>query len=328
MKISYISAIMCTLAAVLIWNLCGISAEAGEKEDILKSIYEQIVTEQNNSATVKYNSDTPTIDEIQLYFNEKDNPDNLYDGKVACERGHYHTDRTNDTFNLEIQGGYNVSEADELINSMVKTVNEKLEDNASDREKMAAICDYIAETFSYDYGLGHAINNKKASKYSNFVEAYYGNRKILCGDYAQITYLMAKKMGIDCEMFYGKDHVFNIVKFKDADYYTGYDLTSGIRYAQIPLILYITNGIYHPEWSRTARSDTSVSIAMNNGLTYKCAGIKDIMMDYMYFAFKAHHAPELVILMLIICMTALAVIRKLRFICHKRYNIPKTWKEA
>ena len=318
MKTNYISTIICASLALLIWNICGIRAEAGEREAALQSIYEQIITDRENTATVEYSGDIIPIDEIQLYFNDMDKPEDLFDGKVACERGHYHSVKKGNRYTLEIQDAYNVDEADALTDMMAEEISSKLDSNASDRMKMAAICDYLTETFSYNKDLGTAIDNNITSKHHNFVDAYNGDRKLLCGDFAQLTYLIANKMGINCGIVYGVDHVYNIVKFADADHYIGYDLASDSRYAQITLVDYLANDIYHLEKVQAggSRNDPRVLMAMNNGVTYEYAGARDIINDFLYFALVAHHLPELVILALIVLTILSMIANKFKRIKH------------
>lgn len=316
MRKAYISSTICILAAATMWNLCTIHAKADSRENALESIYQQIAVENKNVATVTYNGDMLSINEIQLYINKKDDPDNLFDGKVACERGHYYAVMSGNTYTLTLKNAYEVEEADELTDMMVSVINERLGNNTSDRIKMAAICDYITETFDYDYDLENRINNREKNiQYTNFVDAYNGNRKIICGDYAQLTYILANKMGIDCEMIYGVDHAYNRVKFSDSDHYIGYDLSSDLRYAQITAADYFINSIYHLEDATTAnsRNDPAVEIAMNDGATYECAGIKDLSFDYIYNTFIARHLLELCItagVSLLILNTVLKALRK------------------
>ena len=314
MKRANITSIICILASITMWNLCGIHAEAGVAEKALESFYRQIVTERKNIATVNYDGDMISIDDIQLYINSKDDPENLFDGKVACERGKYHSEKRGATHTLTIIGGYDVEEADRLTDEMVKEISRNLEANASDRMKMAAISDYISETYNYDHETADRIEtNVDGATTTNFVDAYYGNKNIVCGDFASLTYILANKMGIDCEMIYGVDHVYNMVKFSDSVSYIGYDLSSDTRYAQITLADYYMNDLYHLENASgdTTRCDPETEIKMNNGATYKCAGIKDIVLDFIYFAFTAHHIPEILIIGAAIVLIVVKIIHKI-----------------
>ena len=115
-----------------------------------------------------------------------------------------------------------------LTDLMVDEISANLDDGSTDREKMAAICDYISQTYSYDREVLKLIEEKEDSSLrENFVDAFYGDREIMCAEYATVTYILARKLGVNCEVIRGTRHAYNIVKFADSDHWIGYDLTGG-----------------------------------------------------------------------------------------------------
>lgn len=280
------------------------TAEASptDKEVILKEAVEQLAV--SNEATVYYIGGAYIIpsDIVEYACTHEDDPDNLYDGSIIELRGDVETENIHGCLHAFIDRGFEIDEAEELTDRMVSEISAGLKDNATDREKMAAICDYMAQTYSYDKEALKQIEEKDDNSLrENFVEAYYGDRKIMCSEYATVTYILARKMGIECDVIRGSKHAYNIVKFADSDHWIGYDLTGGDRYAQLSTEWDISDSMHNPEGvmkdetaSEEDRELAETAITLNNGKCYELADKWDSICDLVYFVVKAHHYEDLV----------------------------------
>ncbi len=292
------------LASIIVATMIntGIAeASPADKEIILKETVEQLAV--SNEAIVSYTGEAyiSPSDIIEYACTHEEDPDNLYDGAIIELRGKLKTENTHGRLHAAIERGFDIDEADKLTDRMVNEISAGFKEYANDREKMAAICDYMSQTYSYDREALELIEEKKDSSLrKNFVEAYYGDRKIMCAEYATVTYILARKLGINCDVIRGSRHAYNIVKFSDSDHWIGYDLTGGDRYAQLSTELEISDSMHNPESvmedeaaSEEDRELAETAITLNNGKCYKLAGRKDYLCELGYFVLKAHHYEDL-----------------------------------
>lgn len=277
---------------MMLFNTRTVHAATPAQETVIRDIVAQLAS--GNSVTVNYSGpDISCADVIEYAYLHADDPNYLYDGPMIEMRGGIRLITSPTQIQAVLINGYDIDDAETLTNSMVSEISEHLSGNASDREKMAAICSYVADTYSYDYDGMKLIEETKDNSYrTNFVDAYYGNRKIICCDYAALTYLLANKLGINCQIMRGMGHAYNIVKFSDSDHYIGYDLSSDSKYAQIRSQENFDSPLHHPE---TAMSDKSIpqkdksaaqmAVVLNNGREYQRANRLDYLKELRYLLF-------------------------------------------
>lgn len=279
------------------------TAEASPTDDeiIIKEAVEQLSV--GNEATVYYIGGayiTP-MDIVEYACTHEDDPDNPYDGPVLGLRGNIETENVHGRLNVVIKRGFDIEEAEMLTDHMVDEISANLNSGATDREKMAAICDYISQTYSYDREALELMEEKDDSSLrENFVEAYYGDREIMCAEYATVTYILAQKLGINCEVIRGTKHAYNIVKFADSDHWIGYDLTGGERYAQIGNEWEMSTSGHDPGGvlkDKTASEDdrelAETAILLNNGISYEMADKRDYLSDLKYYVIEKHYYKDL-----------------------------------
>lgn len=330
-----------TIAAIVIATMINTRvAEASitDKEIIIRDAIEQLSV--GNEATVYYIGGeyvTP-MDIIEYACTHEDDPENLYDGSILELRGNMETTNVHGRLNVVIKRGFDIAEAEKLTDMMVDEISANLESDSSDREKMAAICDYISQTYSYDREALKLIEEKEDSSLrENFVDAYYGDREILCAEYATVTYILARKLGVNCKVIRGTRHAYNIVKFADSDHWIGYDLTGGERYAQIGDEWEMSTSGHNPEGvleDVTATEDerklAETAVKLNNGISYEIADRKDYFNDLRYFVLKRHYYRDLidsVYLYYIICLVAIIPYMILGIALFLRFRPVRSWEE-
>lgn len=187
---------------------------------IAESWYEQLVTEGKNEATFKFDEFIKVeFDDIFRELLMIDSPDTLFDGAALPLRGGTELSLDNGEYSIRIKNGYDVAEADRLTTTWAKEVEEKAGKEATDREKIYVMSDLITSIFSY------ALEGDENEIYNNFVSEYNDDRKIRCEQFSTIAYLVANKLGIDCEIMCSSTHAYNIVRLDNDDEYTILDLT-------------------------------------------------------------------------------------------------------
>ena len=277
------------------------TAAALNTDDAVNSLYEQLVTEQKNSADVRLDASVD-LEAISAKLFSIDSPNTLYDGMALENRGTYsikglqyedHTD-----YHIEIRNAYDVKEADQLTDEIAGEIIKKTGTEATDREKMYALCSYIGDNFSYDYDLKAETdrynneiangNNEASLEYLPFtkvVETGYG--KMTCSGFSNLTYLTANKLGIDCRLSFGKDHAYNLVKFKDSNAYIICDMTDG-RYGLVDEASYrASEQMYDPASSKKAGKQYIENI------TQTSASKKDIYGQIFYYLLNGYGlAPD------------------------------------
>lgn len=319
-RIPYI--LLCSVAVAVSWNSITTRAEAGYKEDAISDLYNQLVIDESNTAQTYYPAkDFPRNIEMKQYVaDQTDDPNNLFDGAMLYTRGYRASLLKDNVFTINLVGSYDVTEADILTDKMVAEITETLRDGASDREKMAAICNYVSEHFDYDYETGDSEKNGEYSERNNFVDAYYGdNKKILCTDFAALTYLLANKMDINCELMFGETHVYNRVKFKGSSDWIGYDLAKDSRYSQITSSDFEANKhLYEVNGDSEEAAGARI---LNKGRTYKTAGIAELLISCICLGLELHCMPELLVIgtiLIAITSVLISVINYLVFCAHRR----------
>lgn len=220
-------------------------SSASPVDNDLNSLYQQLVTEGKNYAKIH---STSGLSASELY--DKliliDKPDTPYDGCSLDMRGTTNLySYSNGDMAVEIVSDYTIAEADKFTDDVVAALMRDIGDNATDREKLYAILDFVDNNYHYDNEeKDRIVTEREAIKagrdtvlesraLNSFITAY-GREDIgiTCSNYAELTYLLADKMGVDCKILVTDEHAFNIVRLDDESGYVICDPTYG-RYGII-----------------------------------------------------------------------------------------------
>lgn len=250
---------------------------------VAEAWYEQLVTEGKNEATFKFDEFIQVdLEDIARELLSIDSPDTLFDGDTLFKRGESRRLylNSNGEYGFKIDNGYDVTEADELTTKWANEILEKTGKNASDREKIYAMCDLVNSIYSYDH------ESEKTKDTDNFVAAYYGNRKIRCEQFSTVAYLIANKLGVDCKIKVSTNHAYNIVRLDNEEDYTILDLTSN-RYGFVSGLTNAQNpGTYTidaDKFNELSAIDKTVKETINKGKDAKFAGILETPRQYIYY---------------------------------------------
>lgn len=218
------------LAAVLFAN----TTTKVYASDSVHDVYMQLVTNNQSTATVTLKDDENIYDIIaQLIQIDEETP---YDADMIVNRGtsiSYNKYNTNKVV-ISIGEQLDFTKTEALLDIMEEDVRGRIPNKATKDVTLKAIIRYITET--YDYNTDNSTNY-------NFVDAYYGDRKIKCEQYAAITYLLCYRFGIDCKIVAGNNHAFNIIRLSEDKEYRAYDLTWGESFpgAKVPYLMMYTD---------------------------------------------------------------------------------------
>ena len=273
--------IMIVFVTALAWKKPVYAATP--QEEIYETLCDQL--RRGNRAVASWDGSTivSKADFEEYVANECDEPDCLYDGAAMFCRGDVEFYYGRNFIRAVIERGFEIEDAEELTDRMVKEISAGLKEGASDREKMAAICKYLTDIYDYDKEALALIEEKgDGSLREDFVSAYYGDRRIMCSEYSMVTYLVANKMGVKCDVSYCIKHVFNVVKFEDSDCWFAYDLTSDRENAEVDRATYDVNSNYHLDEALAEGEDSEIGreaafrMRMNRGITYELAEIEAV----------------------------------------------------
>jgi hypothetical protein len=139
----------------------------------------------------------------------------------------------------------------------------------------------------------------------NFVDAYDSSRKIVCSQYASLTYLLCDRFDIDCKIISGNNHIYNAIRLDTEDTYSVYDLTKTSLFmpAKVGFIDMLSLN-YTP-----ALEKDELSKALNNGLNSRIV---------YHFNFTVE---EVVIIALVIAIIVCASYKPYKKRSAKRRNI-------
>ena len=207
---------------------------------IAESWYEQLVTEGKNEAAFKPDKQLGVqFKDVYRQLLLMDSPDTLFDGEALDLRGSVEFEFDNGVYKIAFPNGYDVAEADRLTTEWADEILKKAGENATDREKMYVVSDYVSSIYTYAY------EDYEAGIYNDFVSEYYDDKKIMCGQFSTVTYLIANKLGIDCHIMVSLEHAYNIVRLDDDLNYVIFDLTGG-RYGFVDSSAEVYNpGLYN-----------------------------------------------------------------------------------
>lgn len=247
-------------------------AAALDIDQVVDTIYEQLVTEKKNKAFATLDNAYIEPEEIQRRLFAIDNENNLYDGAALKIRGQFHTSTSEfigkkgqdeyiekTEYHIEIKNAYDVDEADAITDNIAREIEAKAGEGADLKEKFYILCSYIGDNFEYDYDLKAKIEDYNEAirdtdtvtleqlSFTEVIKTGYG--KMVCSGFANLTYLTANKLGIDCKIADGKEHAYNLVRFDNDSPYKICDLTTG-RYGLLnEATLEANKEIYDPTLS-------------------------------------------------------------------------------
>ena len=246
------------IAAILIVFLASISvcSTVVYATDDVETAYEQMVTRRQNStgrmATQKGQSVYEPLKELVLI--DKETP---YDAEMILLRGTAvkRSRFPNGDVEFEVENAFKIWEAERLLDVIQQELAPELGNNPSQKKILRHIRRYLKKTFKYD-----SEGVRGDGEEENFVDAYYGERKIVCSQYAALVYLLCDRYDIDCKICYGKKHVYNAIRFDGRKDYCIYDFTGtrGIVGAKVSHIEALSSQKYQPdpenEFSRVIRT--------------------------------------------------------------------------
>lgn len=216
-----------TLALVLSIMLAPAQQiNAADEITAAAELHRQITVQDHPTGSV-YVDNGIAKEDVLAALTAIDDMDNLYDGAMSIYRTPQFTILLTENGNLQIElkQHYSIKESEQTLDEMVSEIDKTLPENASQKEKLNAIISFISKNFKYDYD-----SKKTQGKSQNYIQAYHGNGRILCDQYAAVTYLLCSRYGIDCRIVEGHDHLFNAIRLNGQNEYTAYDLTKTSQY--------------------------------------------------------------------------------------------------
>lgn len=198
-------------------------AKAADNGAVAQDIHGQLAYSNEATVYVDSNTDSAEIISQAVAIDEEHTP---YDAEMLIYRAPHFTYTKYNTGKLELrlEGAYDIKDAENLLDIMEVEIRSN---RASDSQKdtLNAIIRYINDTYEYDNETYEAKKTDKNILYTNFVDAYYGDRKIVCGQYSTLTVLLCDRFDIDCKIIPGYKHLYNLIKLDGETSYTVYDLT-------------------------------------------------------------------------------------------------------
>ncbi len=207
------------LLAMTMMASAVIGVKAKDADEAAKELYGQIVTNEQAAAITYIGKDVDTADVIAKIV-EIDDKENTYDGAMAIYKAPSFKVVLygNGKMELTLNNAFSVKESEQVLDIMSAEINKSLDKDSTQQDKLKAIINFIANNFKYD-------NSDDVTEYQNFVQAYKGNKEIVCNQYAILTLLLCDRYGIDCKLIEGNDHVFSLIRLEGEEKYTAYDLT-------------------------------------------------------------------------------------------------------
>lgn len=230
-----IGTIMMFVAIIIIVNLNGYKADAGEHDELVHDIYNSFVVEGESEYIVNNDGDLYHTYEVQDILEEVfaiDDPQNPYDGIVLMLNGQYTLTR-NDGVEPHIVTitRENVA-ADSELKRTVQLIAEEVTNNVGNKDSEFECTNYMSLLFANKFS--HEENSTKS-----FTEAYgQKNNAINSSQYALAAYLVGKELDLNVIVLEStylnktlKSFSFNAIEIKGT--YIAYDFSLGTRYAGI-----------------------------------------------------------------------------------------------
>ena len=245
----------------------ALHAQASDTGSIAQDIHNQLA--YSNSATVYV--DDIELDEVIARATAIDDKNNPYDADMLLYRAPHFTYTLYNTGKLELklEGAFSIEESEKLLDKMEQEIRANL-DTDNQKEELKAIIKYITDTYEYDSETFNIRKDNKDVQYINYVEAYNGNRRIACGQYAALTYLLCNRFGIDCKVVHGNNHLYNIIRLDGQNSYTAYDLTKVEHFlpAKVDFIDLITFGYTNIGTSKLDKIENEINKITLDGINY------------------------------------------------------------
>ena len=149
-----------------------------------EEMHEQLMNGQSSAIAYIDNMDDAHEVIAELISIDTESP---YDAEMIVSKGTSVKLKKYNTGKLEIQqiNPINTVEAEKLLDTMENEIRKNLSDTSSEKETLNEIIKYISKTYSYDF-----LARTDAGDNKNFVDAYSSDRKIICTQYAALTYLL------------------------------------------------------------------------------------------------------------------------------------------
>ena len=298
------------IITLILWYAPNLNSEAGKYTKIINSLYEQLVVGGRNEASFT-TSEEVSLHELEVELCKADN-DSFFDGAALINRGQWSLTKKGSSYTVTIKNAYNIKEADALADKLAEEVREKAGADAPQNVLFYEMTNYIKDTFSYDH-LEHT--------HQNFVESYNGDRKLVCTGYAQVTDLLANKLGLEADTVFGKDHVYNIIKVDNE--YIAYDASCGLYiYGLVPGIL----GRMSTSTNANLILDVeekAYNLGLNESKPFRYANMNDITGAMAYNLLKYHRVYEIMIIVATLAVTALIFRTLIKALKPKKKNIKK-----
>ena len=230
-------------AATIFGTIPGTQISAKSSNDnteAVNSLYEQLVVEGKNTATftsISCGDDNweEVIDDIFVELYAIDDPKTPYDGSALMGRGTWHIKAKGDVYTVIYEDAYDINEAQEVITEIIdEELSDRVTETTTNREKVYIICDYISRNYSYDFE-NLLVRNFKDVERPTFVDAYYGEHKMVCNGFATLAYLLATELGVNSYIISTDEHQYMIAQTGDSGEYVAYDLTKG-KYASLSIL--------------------------------------------------------------------------------------------
>ena len=255
MKEHIIRTLMALSIAITTFNTSTqkiISKAESNNQEIINSLYEQLVIEGKNEASftgTDYNDHDEWVryvDGIMADLYTIDKKETPFDGTALAGRGLLRYSKKGNHYKLTYLSAYDINEAQTVIQEIIDNeLSDKIDENSTNEEIMFEICDYISSNYTYS----KEITKIKAADdiRPTFVDAYYGDHKMVCTGFSNLAYLLATELGIDSIIIVTDTHQFMAAQTSDNGQYIAYELTKG-KYAGLTwfekAIGDITDGLY------------------------------------------------------------------------------------
>ncbi len=207
---------------IVVWASIGDKAYAKTEEEVVDSLYEQLVVEGKNAAKVV----TPCcydMDEIFADLLKRDDPNTIHDGTILSVRGPSMSimpnyipviEKRDHSYRITIFNGYDLAEADKVVEKAANEILRGLPPGASDQEKLYALSDYIRMHLYYDHRQRHDYTGADKVERKNAIQALMSDDPgTICTGFAAATCLIGQKMGIDIKVTVNEVHAYNMVRF-------------------------------------------------------------------------------------------------------------------
>ncbi len=215
--------ILLAITALAFILLSPYSVLAVTNDEAARELYEQLViNEQDTAVTHIENIDERA--EVVGKLTGIDDPDNVYDGAMSIYKAPSFAVRYNDSGKMQVtlNNNFKKAESEIVLDEMTEEIDKTLPDNATKEQKLNAIINFIKKTFRYDFA---RYLKKDMVGMQNYIQAYHGDRRIVCEEYAVVTLLLCDRYDIDCRIVEGYNHLFNIIRLDSDSEYVAYDLT-------------------------------------------------------------------------------------------------------